>query len=203
VGPDWHESSGASSACRSTRSLLARSPVASRSSGGDRSVVWASWHPVTRGLWERAGFSRRLRSRQIAGRERVGRFARAMAWDLVASVVRRAWPVLIGVMLLPAAAGLPFFFLLEHGSARWIFLGALAVSGPRLDVLITTVLSGASDTSMGLGAEGDIADELRRLRREGWRLANEVSATRLRWRTCQHTNGNAVSRAPSASAWGV
>jgi hypothetical protein len=118
--------------------------------------------------------SRHLRARQLGGRERVGRYARETAWGLIVSFAHRTWPILIAALLLPTAVGFPFAFLFERGIVRWILIGVFAGSGPWLAVMIVVVMSGASDTFMGLDAEGDTATELRRLRRDGWRLANGV-----------------------------
>jgi hypothetical protein len=114
------------------------------------------------------------RSRQLSGRSRVGRFARASAWTLVISFIRRCWPVLLGATVLPVAVTLPCFFFLEKGTSRWVLLGAALASGPWLAVLIVIVLSGVADVVMGLEAEGDTATSLRQLQRRGWRLVNGV-----------------------------
>ncbi len=113
------------------------------------------------------------RSRQLASRERVGRFSRGLAWDLVSSFARRHWIILLAALFLPIVAFLPLFFL-EHGAARWITVGAAGISGPWIVAVMTILMSGAADPFMGLDAEASTADELRKLRRHGWRLANGI-----------------------------
>lgn len=56
---------------------------------------------------EQRGLKVGQRSRRLGGRERVGRFARTTAWDLVKSFVQRCWPVLLAVVFFPAAVSLP------------------------------------------------------------------------------------------------
>ena len=69
-------------------------------------------------------------SRQLASRERVGRFSRGIAWDLITSFARRHWIILLAALFLPIVAFLPLFFL-EYGAARWITVGAAGPSGSR------------------------------------------------------------------------
>jgi len=109
----------------------------------------------------------------LGTRDRVGRFPRDEAWGLISSVAQRLWPALLGVTFLPTIFFLPAFFLL-HGAARWVTVGAVAISGPWIVALITIVMSGASDLFMGLESEGDTADVLRSLRHDGWKLANGI-----------------------------
>src|SRR5450759_489918 len=112
-------------------------------------------------------------SRQLASRERVGRFSRGIAWDLITSFARRHWIILFAALFLPIVAFLPLFFL-EHVPARWITVGAAGISGPWIVAVMTILMSGAADPFMGLDAEASTADELRRLRRHGWKLANGI-----------------------------
>lgn len=112
-------------------------------------------------------------SRQLASRERVGRFSRGIAWDLITSFARRHWIILLAALFLPIVAFLPLFFL-EHGAARWITVGAAGISGPWIVAVMTILMSGAADPFIGLDAEASTADELRRLRRHGWKLANGI-----------------------------
>ena len=112
-------------------------------------------------------------SRHLGTRDRVGRFPRDEAWGLISSFAQRFWPALLGVTFLPTIFFLPAFFLL-HGAARWVTAGTAFISGPWIVALITIAMSGASDVFMGLDAEGDTADVLRSLRRDGWELANGI-----------------------------
>jgi hypothetical protein len=124
---------------------------------------------MTRSHW----FCVDWRSRRLARRERVGRFARDTAWDLVTAFAKGNWLILLGAMFLPIMVSLPLL-LLEHETARWVTVGAAGISGPWLVAVMVIVMSGAADSMMGLVAEGWTADELRSLQTHGWRLANGI-----------------------------
>jgi hypothetical protein len=86
--------------------------------------------------------------------------------------LRRAWwevllPLLGGVVISPLALLLP-------GWARGFALGVVLASGAWVSVLATVTLSGIAPLFMGELAEQNTAQELRRFRRQGWRLGNHV-----------------------------
>src|SRR5579859_5197607 len=111
------------------------------------------------------------RRRELAGQQRVGRFARRGAWNRQREWARRFWPVLVTVLVGPTAVLSPLA-IVEHGTARGALLGAGAVSGVWLAVLVTLLCSGAAASVMAAAAEEWTAVDLRRLRRRGWRLVN-------------------------------
>jgi len=114
-----------------------------------------------------------LRLRQLGSRERVAQFSRNQVWERVTRFIRANWILLLLVIILPSLVYSPFYFLI-HGSSRWIIVGAAGISGPWTVVLMTILLSGVADPLMGLDAENSTADEIRRLRRKGWKFANGI-----------------------------
>jgi len=74
--------------------------------------------------------------------------------------------------------------LMLRGAARGAVIGAAAVSGMWLDVVGVLVLTGAAAKLMGVSGEAMTADDLRSLRRHGWRLVNGLKLNR--WRDIDH-----------------
>jgi hypothetical protein len=115
-----------------------------------------------------SGPSRRL-ARKLASPERVGRFARDVAWKRYVGQLRRNWPTFVGMGLLPLIFAIFAEFTLR-GAVRWLVVGAAAISGPWLVVLAALLLSGAAPQMMGLQAEEWTAQELRTMYRKGWKV---------------------------------
>jgi hypothetical protein len=117
------------------------------------------------------------RTRQMASSDRVGRFARGIVWDRVRKFIQRLWKILLLVFLWPIVVALPILPLI-HGWGRWIFLGAMGISGPWFVVIVIILYSGAATPLMGLDGENSTADVLRSLRHEGWMLVNGIKIRR-------------------------
>jgi len=62
--------------------------------------------------------------------------------------------------------------LMLRSEARGAVIGGSAVSGIWLDVVGVLVLTGAASKMMGVSGEAMTVDDLRSLRRQGWRLVN-------------------------------
>jgi len=77
----------------------------------------------------------------------------------------------IGLGILPLVFAV-FAELTLRGAVRWIVVGAAIISGPWLVVLTTLLLSGAAPQIMGVQAEEWTAQELRAMRRRGWRVVS-------------------------------
>ena len=77
----------------------------------------------------------------------------------------------MGLGFLPLVFAL-FAELTLSGAVRWLVVGAAIVSGPWLVALATLLLSGAAPQMMGVQAEEWTAQELRAMRRRGWRVAS-------------------------------
>lgn len=110
--------------------------------------------------------------RRLAGDTRAGAWPRAQLLARRQKFLRRAWsvvivPLVVGVVISPLVLLLP-------GWARGFGLGLVLASGIWLSVLLLVTLSGIGPLYMGEMAEQNTAQELRRLRPHGWRLANHV-----------------------------
>jgi hypothetical protein len=116
-------------------------------------------------------WSQRHRQHNLASAERVGRYARNVAWDRFRTLFRTNWLIFLGLAILPLVFAVYAAFLL-HGALRWGVVGASIISGPWLVAMIALLLSGAAPQLMGLQAEAWTAQEFRILRRKDWRLIN-------------------------------
>jgi hypothetical protein len=112
-----------------------------------------------------------LRRWELAGTDRAGRYARAKVWDRSMRVVRRAWWFLAAGLLIIPGLAVPLALMLP-GWAGWLVMGAALATALWLDVLAVLIFGGAIPALSGLLAETATAEELRRLRRRGWRLVN-------------------------------
>jgi hypothetical protein len=74
------------------------------------------------------------------------------------------------LVIIPAAA-VPLALILP-ARAGWLVMGAALATAVWLDVLVVLIFGGAIGALSGLLAENATAEELRRLRRRGWRLVN-------------------------------
>jgi hypothetical protein len=108
---------------------------------------------------------------QLRSDDRVARHARNIVWTRAFAFVTRFWPGIVVLLLLPLAALAPLAVWLT-GNERFFVLGAAAVSGLWLAILVAVVASGISPTIMGLIGETWTASDLRSMRRRGWRLIN-------------------------------
>ena len=101
-------------------------------------------------------------------------YSRNKAWRQALTWLRRAWPIVVVAAGLPVVASLPLAYT-RHGAARGAVVGFAAASGVALAVGVTVLLSGAADRIMGVLGETFTADDLRALRREGWKVVHGLS----------------------------
>jgi len=111
------------------------------------------------------------RKKNLAAPDRVGRFARDIAWRRYLGQLRANWIPFIFLALLPLVFAVFAEFMLR-GTVRWLVVGAAVISGPWLVAMTALVLSGAAPQVMGLQAEEWTAQEFRALRRKGWYLVS-------------------------------
>jgi hypothetical protein len=114
----------------------------------------------------------RRRDHELGSDERAGSWAKANVLRRRAEFVRLAWQEVLAWPLLAVVAS-PVVLLMPHWS-RAFALGAILASGAWGSVLYVTVMSGAVPQQMGGTAEEWSAQELRRLHRRRWHLANGV-----------------------------
>src|SRR5205085_1067253 len=109
---------------------------------------------------------------RLDGPTRAGRWARDRAAGIRYEWARRHWPILVAAFALCA---LPALVVLAVPMAGRQFLsGALVASGAWSVSLLVHTMSGAASAAMGATAEQWTADDLRSLRRAGWRLTHGV-----------------------------
>lgn len=114
------------------------------------------------------------RHRYLSSRDRVGRHSREIIWNTLRSFVRRNWILLLGVLLAPGLIAAPVAYFIMNGTERWIYVGAMGVTGPWLVVIMVVIWTGVGNTVMGLEGKSLTADVLRKLQTEGWVLVNGV-----------------------------
>lgn len=118
------------------------------------------------------------RTRRLASGERVGRFARNLVWEHIESFVQRKRKMLLATLFMPLIVSLLFVPIMK-GSGRWIFVGAMGISGPWFVSTIIILYSGAATPLMGLDGEASTADVLRKMKHDGWRLVNGI---KIQWK---------------------
>lgn len=122
----------------------------------------------------RATVSEALRNRELAAAGRSGRYARRQIWERSGRFVRRAsWR--LGVLFVLVVAGFVPAALAADGNARWFVMGFGVATALWITVMAVLSLSGTLGAYSGLVGETWVADELRRLRRRGWRIVNGLS----------------------------
>jgi hypothetical protein len=127
---------------------------------------------------ERRARAEWLEERRLASDQRAGRWVRNKARDRHIDFLRRRWPLLLVPVAL-ALAATPALLLLPHWT-RAFAAGALVASGAWAAVLLLLLWTGTAPLLMGEMGEQWTADELRRLRRRGWKIMNQL-ALRPSW----------------------
>lgn len=125
----------------------------------------------------------RRRERVLASDQRAGHWPRGKARRLQREYVRRNWRRLGAVgggLLLLMAAATPLF---PGPFARGLYLGSFSTAISGLIAFWVVAVTGTVPTMMGDDAEQWTAQELRKLRRSGWRLINHIS---LEFRNVDH-----------------
>jgi hypothetical protein len=150
------------------------------------------------------GLTRRRRERELSGDQRAGRFARAKARKLQRAYLRRNWRLfaLIGAGMLLPLLTLP---LLPNGFSRGLFVGVLVTAVIGLLSFWVVQATGTAPIMMGDQGEQSTAQELRHLRKRGWKVVNDVALKR--WNTDHVIVGPggayALESKWSASPWRV
>lgn len=112
------------------------------------------------------------RRRALGAQARTGKYARSFATKRALEWSREFWWALLLVFILPSAVFVPVAVFSLRGSLRPAVIGAAAATGLWLAVLSCVLFSGVAATLDSVVAEQWTADDLRRLRRRGWRLIN-------------------------------
>lgn len=117
--------------------------------------------------WRRQRLERRL-----ASDKRAGAWARSRAIRMRYDFIRRGW-LLVALWPAVACAVAPAVLLVPHHDRPYI-IGGLVASGIWGALYMVGTMSGASSVSMGALSEQWTASDLRRLKRRGWKLVNQV-----------------------------
>jgi ABC-type multidrug transport system fused ATPase/permease subunit len=107
--------------------------------------------------------------------DRAGRYARRLAWSRVWAFVKSCWKRLLVVLVLGVAA--VFFTALLPRWTRGFIAGAWLASVAWVLILLVLQSSGTTATMMGGIAEQWTSQELRDLRRRGWRVLSHIMPT--------------------------
>jgi hypothetical protein len=102
-----------------------------------------------------------------------GEYSRELAWQRLKKWITGKWLWLLLFVPVPLVASLPLA-LVEHGVTRGILIGAALASGIWFVVGIVVVLSGVINPAMGAMGESWTADDLRALRRRGWKVVHGI-----------------------------
>jgi hypothetical protein len=114
----------------------------------------------------------RLRERELASDVRAGSWARARARSKQRAFLRERWQLLTGFALLALALGIVVCALTPSPFMKGLVLGMVLAAVPGLLWSLTLQVTGTAPTMMGDEAEQWTAQELRKLRRLGWRVVN-------------------------------
>ena len=117
----------------------------------------------------------RLRERALAGDQRAGRWARAKARRAQYAYVRASWRRLSLVVAGALAAPLGMLPLVPSGFARGLMVGTSTTAVAGLVSFWVVQATGTAPTMMGDQGERWTAQQLRRMRRQGWRVVNHVT----------------------------
>lgn len=117
----------------------------------------------------------RLRERALAGDQRAGRWARAKARRAQYDYLRASWRRLSLVVAGALAAPLGMLPLLPGGFARGLMVGTSTTAVAGLVSFWVVQATGTAPTMMGDQGEQWTAQQLRRMRRRGWRVVNHVT----------------------------
>jgi Nuclease-related domain len=114
------------------------------------------------------------RERELAGDRRAGRFARGLARREQQAYLRRNWRLFLGLgvaALCPSLLILPF---LPNAFGRGLIVGASTTAIGGFLAFWVVQATGTAPTMMGDQGEQWTAQELRKLRRRGWRVVNHI-----------------------------
>jgi hypothetical protein len=114
------------------------------------------------------------RSRQLASERRAALVARKQVRERLVAASRQIWPILLGLVVVPPAAAIPFVAL-KGGELRWVVLGMCLAIGPWLASVVLIVMSGVAPRAAGTLAEEWTTQELRRLKKRGWRVVTGLT----------------------------
>jgi hypothetical protein len=117
----------------------------------------------------------RLRARTLAGDQRAGRWARAKARRAQYEYVRASWRTLSLVVVGALAFPLGMLPLVPGGFARGLLVGTSTTAVAGMVSFWVVQATGTAPTMMGDQGEQWTAQQLRRMRRQGWRVVNHVT----------------------------
>lgn len=123
---------------------------------------------VTRGLqaaWRR---------RELAGDHRAGAWARSRAREAQLRVIRRTWQLLLAIALGSGALGGVCLWAIPNVVVRSYAAGLLTATILGTLAYQVTQMAGTSAIAMGEIAEQWTAQELRKLKRQGWCVVNHL-----------------------------
>lgn len=113
-----------------------------------------------------------MRERKLAGDRRAGSWPGELALRRRAEFVKRSWPIVVAPPVI-AIAMTPLAWLIPDWT-RPFALGVILSSGIWFSIYEVGTTSGEAPARAGQLAERWTARELRRLRRRGWFLVNEL-----------------------------
>lgn len=120
----------------------------------------------------------KLRERQLAGDARAGSWARARARREQREFLRRNWRLTGGFSTLTLLFGILVSIAVPDVFVQGIVIGVTCTAVPALLWSWTVQVTGTGPVMMGDHAEQWSAQEMRKLRRHGWRLVNHFALGR-------------------------
>src|SRR3954453_4413988 len=114
------------------------------------------------------------RRRELASDQRTGAWSRSRTRDAHLRVIRRTRKLLLAIGVGPGALGGPCLWFIPNEAVRTYTAGLLTATILGLLAFQVTQMAGTTSAMMGEIAEQWTAQELRKLRRHGWRIVNHL-----------------------------
>lgn len=124
-----------------------------------------------------AGLRSRRRRQELGSDRRAGAHSRRELMRLRRAWLRRSWRAVLVIASLSLLSSLAALVFLPDSVAPYV-VGALLASGAWLNYVFMLQTGGVMSHVLGVMGEQWTADELRKLRRRGWRLVNHVMLER-------------------------
>lgn len=125
----------------------------------------------------RGSLRRSLTARELAGDARAGSWARQRAWREQRAFIRSRWQALVVGWAVLASPALLFWFFVSP-FFQGLFLGGSVVGASAVVWSVVVQSTGTASRVMGSQAEQWTAQEVRGLRRRGWRVVNHLELAR-------------------------